>query len=249
MQGYIPPEAFVDQLVQQAMASGDVRVANQQAVPEIAHYIARLESPLLFKQNQSVYAYAIHVDDASTGEKSAAILTVHHIPNNGAPATSMNVFGVSKPRSGEPGFDGLNHDLMAFVHSYRYDNRWVQAANANHAQFLSRQQTRNRSFQSRQNQIHQNNMEALDSSFNSYMNRSDSSSRGQQAYVDSVLERQQYIDRSTGQRYEADGYYEHNYVNPHDPGLSARTNDPNWNPNVNTNPGWDYNPLDSYDYR
>ena len=64
--------------------------------------------------------------------------------------------------------------------------------------------------------------------------------------MDAIHERQQLINPATGARYEADGYYDYNYVNPNDPEMSVRTNDPLWDPNLNTQQGEYYERLENY---
>ena len=87
---------------------------------------------------------------------------------------------------------------------------------------------------------------ASDRAYSQYRNNNAASDRAQSEYINSIHERQQLIDPETGQRYEADGYYDHNYVNPNDSNAWARSNNPNWNPNANLNQGEDYNRLEQY---
>jgi hypothetical protein len=184
------------------------------------------------------------------------------LPNNGAPSTNLTVIGFTAPISGSSDFSGVRAEMIGSARSYQYDRSWIQSANAQHMQFLNNQAAKNNAFAVRQNQIHQSNMNALDSSFNSYMERSAISDQGQDNYInsqvtsgnssnsfiDSIHEREQMIDPNTGQRYETEGYNDHTYLNPNDSSMYIQSNDTTYNPNINLNQGENYNQLQPYNH-
>lgn len=246
IQGMVNSTQVVNYFQQQIAQSPQARIHRQYRLPEVSQHLLKIDAPLYYKQSQQISTVAMEIDDPTENESSILVIAVQGVPNNGAPVTMINIYGVSVPLTNKARFPNLNQALMQFIFSYRYDNRWVQSANASHVQFQNNLRAREGAFYSRQNQIHQNNMNALDSSFNSYMNRSSASDRAHQQTIDSIHERQQLIDPSTGARYEADGYNDYNYVNPNDPNMSVRTNDPLNNPNINNNQGENYNQLQDY---
>jgi hypothetical protein len=257
----VDPQHFFNSLVQQlASENPEAQIVNQYRVPEITQHMANRDSQLVYKNGQQVVTFAIDVIDNETNEKSSAAFVISSLPNNGAPATNLDIIGFTAPASGSSDFSGVRAEMIRFARSYQFDRGWVQSANAQHIQFLNNQTAKNSAFAARQNQIHQSNMNALDSSFNSYMERSAasdqahrnymdsqvSSGNSHNAYIDSIHEREQMIDTSTGQRYVVEGYHDHNYVNPNDSTMYIQSNDPTYNPNVNFNQGENYNRLQHY---
>ncbi len=136
--------------------------------------------------------------------------------------------------------------MIRFINSYRYNPQWVEYANAVTVNFEGNLSARENAFYTTWQQIHQNNMDALDRSHQSFMHRSAASDRMQSQTIDSIHDRQQLINPNTGERYEADGYYDYNYVNPNDPSMSVRSNDPLYDPNINNEQGEYYDRLESY---
>ena len=258
IQGTIHPEQIVSKLLNEALSeSPEARLLRRYQLPEITRYVQQQDSQLLFLNGQQVVTYAFDVEDPQSKEKSVTAITVRNVPNNGAPITLIRFFGVSKPSSSPDSYSEMRNELIRFAHSSRYDRGWVQSANRQHVQFLNNLRERQSAFASNQQRIHQSNMNALDSSFNSYMDRSAASyqsqknymsnsaasDQGYNQYINSIHERELLVDPNTGTRYEADGYYDYNYVNPNDSTMYYRTNDPLANPNINTNQGEYYNPL------
>lgn len=247
MQGLVNPEQYLHGIQQQVINEG-ARILGQYSIPIISQHLLRTDAPLYFKQGQQIASYALDIEDRNKNEIGIAVFAIHHLPNNGSPITVVSVYGISKPMSHHGNFDSLRGELVRFVQSYRLDNRFVQSTNAQHVQFQNNLRAKENAFYTQQNIIHQNNMNALDNSHNSYMRRSQASDRMQQQTIDSIHERQQLVDPTTGKRYQADGYAQYNYVDPNDPTNSVRSNNPNFNPNVNTNQGQHYNQLQQYNY-
>lgn len=261
LQHPVDPQQYFNQLVQQLSAEApEAKIVNQYRVPEITQHMANRDTQLVYKNGQQVVTYAIDIIDAETNEKSSAAFVISSLPNNGAPVTNVDIIGFTALMSGSSDFSGVRSEMIRFARSYRFDRSWVQAANAQHIQFLNNQTAKNNAFTARQNQIHQSNMNALDQSFNSYMERSAASDRAHSSYmnnsyasdsshssyIDSIHEREQMVDASTGTRYEVEGYYDYNYVNPNDSSMYIQSNDHMYNPNVNLNQGENYNLLQPY---
>lgn len=255
------PRQIVNTLIQKSQQEEpNARIVAQYRIPEISQHLLQAASNLIFVMGQQIETYALDVEDSDANEKSVVALAIRNVPNNGAPVTIIDVYGLSVPLSSAHSFSELRSEVIRFARSYHYDPNWVQSANLQQQQFLARQSANQQAFSARQNQIHQNNMGALDSSFNSYMGRSAASDSGHRSYmnnsaisgsghssyIDSIHERQQLVDPTTGARYEADGYADYNYVNPYDPNMSVRTNDALYDPNINYNQGETYNQLQPY---
>lgn len=247
MQGAADPDQLYGQLMQLATANGEVQILEQYSVPAMSQYRLQRDAPLLFLRGEQVYAYGFDATDAGKNESSVSAIVISVIPNNGVPMTSIDAYAISLPSPRAGDLRGLRGELVQFVNSYRYDEQWVQTANVQTVGFENNLRARENTFYSTQQRIHQNNMDALDSSYNAYRDRSAASDRMQSRTVDAIHERQQLIDPTTGTRYEADGYYDYNYVNPNDPDMSVRTNDALWDPNQNNNQGEYYQRLEEYD--
>jgi hypothetical protein len=245
-QGYLDPDQFYNNLIQQATGASNARILNQYRLPEISNYRLQRDSQLLYLRGEQVYTYGFEILDPDKKEVGISALIISHIPNNRAPITLVDIFGISGPDSVVDNPATLRQELIRYVNSYRYDPQWVQSANAQSINFENNLGAREKSFYNNQQIIHQNNMDALDSSHQSYMQRSATSDSIHSRSIDGIHERQQLINPSTGQRYEADGYYDYNYVNPNDPSMSVRTNDPAFNPNINTQQGEYYEQVEEY---
>ena len=262
VQGAVDPQALVNDLIaRMSQAEPQGKVLERYMLPEISQSKARQDAPLLFRQGQRVVTFAFDYDNPSKRIMGSTALLIHTLPNNGSPITAVTGYGIEVPRSGSMSLDSARKELVRYATSYRYTPEFVQVSNAQHMQFSNDLRARENSFANRQNQIHRDNMQALDDSYNSYMQRSNEQERArqayransggydsQQAYVDSIHERQQLIDPETGQRYEADGYRDYNYVNPHDSDMSVRTDDPLYDPNINLEQGHDYRRLEELEY-
>lgn len=241
------PQQYLNTLMQQIHATEpNTRILQQYQMPGISQHLAQADSVLTHLAGQQVVTLALDVEDPDAQNRSVVALVIKNSPNNGAPVSTIVALGITVPANSQQEFDGMRDELLRFVRSYRYDPGWVQSANASHIQFLNNQRMKQNNFAQTQQRIHQNNMDALDSSFNSYMGRSASSSRSQSQYVDSIHERQTLVDPNSGTLYQADGYAGYNYVNPNDPSMYYRTDNPLYDPNVNTNQGEDYIQLQEY---
>lgn len=261
-QNPLDPQQFFNALLQQAGAESDLVIDQRYPLPAVSNALLRRDAQLLFVRGQQVTTYAADIDDRDLGHKSVLAVAVRNVPNNGAPIAMIDAFAVSVPSAAPDSYDQLRDELIRFVQSHRYDDAYVQTLNARTVQFEGNLASRNRAFQQNQAQIHQRNMDALDQGFanyrsnaaamdrshDSYMDNSRLSDQGQGSYIDSIHEREQLVDPTTGQRYEADGYYDHTYVNPNDPSMYYRTDDPLMNPNVNLDQGADYNRLEAVPY-
>ena len=246
VQGVVDPDRYFEELMQLATSASNVRILARYAIPEISQYRLQRDAPLLFLRGQQVYTYGLDSTDPDKNETGVSAIVISIFPNNGAPMSIVDAYGITLPSSVVDDLGRLRRELVAFVNSYRYDEQWVQLANAQTVQFEGNLSARENAFYSTQRRIHQNNMDALDQSYNAYRDRSAAAERMQQGTVSAIHERQQLINPATGARYEADGYYDYNYVNPNDPGMSVRTNDPLWDPNLNTQQGEYYERLENY---
>ncbi len=223
--------------------------------------MANRDTQLIYKNGQQVVTYGLDLIDTESKQKSSAVFVISSLPNNGAPVTNVDIIGFTAPMSGSSDFNSVRSEMIRFARSYQFDRGWVQSANAQHLQFLNNQTAKNNAFMANQQRIHQSNMDALDRSHNSYMersaasdrahsnymNNSTASDRSHSSYIDSIHEREQMVDMNTGARYETEGYYDYNYVNPNDSTIYYQTNDPLDNPNVNLNQGENYNRLQPYE--
>jgi hypothetical protein len=249
-------------LLQQASSESNLLISQRYSLPEITYAILQRDSQLLFVRGQQVTTYAADIEDLDLGRRSVLIISIRNVPNNGAPIAVIEAFGISLPTESPDSYDQMRNELIRFVQSHRYDDMYVQTLNARTLQFEGNLAAKNQAFQQNQSQIHQRNMNALDQQFDSYrrnaaemdrslesyMDNSWRSDEAQSRYIDLIHERQQLVDEATGQRYEADGYSDHNYVNPYDASMYYRTDDPLANPNVNLNQGGDYNRLEAVPY-
>ncbi|MET0066831.1 MAG: hypothetical protein ABW076_10865 [Candidatus Thiodiazotropha sp.] len=259
-QGYLDPDQLYNSLIQQALNTYPVEIINQYRLPEVSNVRLQRDAPLLYLRGAQVYTYGFEMLDPEKRETSVSAIVIVHVPNNRAPITLVDGFGISAP-SGlveDPGV--MRQELIRFINSYQYDSQWVQYANAQTINFESNLSARENAFYSTQQQIHQNNMDALDRSHQSFMDRSAASDRSHQSFmdrsaatdrmqsqtIDSIHERQQLFNPDTGERYEADGYYDYNYVNPNDPSMLVRSNDPLYDPNINNQQGEYYEQLETY---
>ncbi|MET0050571.1 MAG: hypothetical protein ABW095_05750, partial [Candidatus Thiodiazotropha sp.] len=227
-QGYLDPQQLYENLIQQARNTSRIEVVNQYRLPEVSNARLQRDAPLLYLRGEQVYTYAFEITDPEKNETSVSAIVILHVPNNRAPITLVDGYAISAP-SGlvqDPGV--MRQELIRFINSYRYDPQWVQYANNATVNFEGDLSARENAFYTTQQQIHQNNMDALDRSHQSFMERSAASDRSHQSYmdrsaasdrmqsqtIDSIHDRQQLINPNTGERYEADGYYDYNYVNP-----------------------------------
>ena len=238
------PEQYFNNLLQQVTAENpNANITNRYQIAAISQHMIQRDSNLLFRNGQQVVTYGFDVIDQEANQKSSAAIVISSLPNNGAPVTIVDLLGFTVPLSAGHETSQVQNEMIRFARSYQYDQGWLQSANAQHIQFQGNLSARNRAFRQNQQRIHQSNMDALDSSFNSYMERSAASDRSHSTYINSIHERQQLVDPNTGTRYEADGYSDYNYVNPNDSSIYYRTNDPLENPNINNNQGEDYQLL------
>ncbi|MCG7923184.1 MAG: hypothetical protein N0C81_13635 [Candidatus Thiodiazotropha lotti] len=262
LQNPVNPQQYFNSILQQLTAENpESEIINQYRVPEITQHMMQRDSQLIYKNGQQVVTYAFDILDAQSNEKSSAAIVISSLPNNGAPVTNVDIIGFTAPMSGSRDFTGVRREMIRFARTYQFDRGWVQSANSQHQQFLNNQTVKQNAFMANQQRIHQSNMDALDRSHNSYMersaasdrahsnymNNSAASDRSHSSYIDSIHEREQMIDTSTGARYETEGYYDNNYVNPNDSTMYYQTNDPMDNPNMNLNQGENYNRLQRYD--
>lgn len=242
----ISPEQYVNNLLQQWSGDSGIKVISYYPAPQITQYLIQRDSQLIYRSRQQMATYTIEFEDYSRNERSISVLAFHVIPLRGAVMSTYDIFGLSTPMTNSKSFNQLRQQLNEFIYSYKYDTQWVQSANAQTVQSNRNLTARENAFYNRQQQIHENNMNALDSSQSSFERRSRLSDKSQQNWVDSTHERQQLVDPNTGARYEAEGYYNYNYVNPNNPNDSIRTDNPMDNPNINTEQGRDYQQLEEY---
>jgi hypothetical protein len=261
-QSPLDPQQFFNTLLQQASAESNLRISQRYQLPQVTNAILQRDAQLLFVRGQQVTTYAADIEDLDLGHKSVIAVSVRNVPNNGAPIAIIDAFGISVPTTTPDSYAQLRDEMIRFVQSHRYTAPYVQALNAQTVGFEGDLAARNRAFQQNQAQIHQRNMDALDQSFDSYrrnaatmdrgfdsyMDSTRQSDRGHASYIDSIHERQQLVDATTGQRYEADGYADYNYVNPNDPNMYYRTDNPLLDPNLNLNQGENYNQLEAVPY-
>jgi hypothetical protein len=261
-QSPLDPQQFFNLLLQQASAESDLVISQRYPLPAVSNALLRRDAQLLFVRGQQVTTYAADLEDRDLGRRSVIAVSIRNVPNNGAPIAMIDAFGVSVPTAMQDSYDQLRDELVRFVQSHRYDDAYVQALNGRTVQFEGNLAARNQAFQQNQARIHQSNMDALDQGFNSYrenaaamdrsfgsyMDNSALSDRGHSSYIDSIHEREQLVDPTTGQRYEADGYYDYTYVNPNDSTMHYRTDDPLMDPNTNLEQGADYNRLEAVPY-
>lgn len=245
-QGYLNPDQFYNNLLQQTLNTSQAKVTNQYRLPEVSSFRLQRDSQLLYLRGERVYTYGFEMTDLDKREKSVSALVIAHIPNNRAPITVVDGYGISVPSSTSLDMPALRQELIRFINSYHYDPQWVQYANSQTVNFESNLSARENAFYTNQQRIHQNNMDALDRSHQSYMNRSAASDKLHTQSVDAIHDRQQLVNPNTGERYKAEGYSDYNYVNPNDPSMSVRSNDPLYNPNINLEQGEYYEELEDY---
>jgi len=96
--------------------------------------------------------------------------------------------------------------------------------------------------------IAKNSSDALDASYNSYMQRSAESDASQSSYVNGIWERQTVTSPSNGTQYQVDGYDSNVWVNQdneyigtdnalYDPNLDTTTNNQSWE-QMDSDDGW-----------
>lgn len=209
--------------------------------PEIIQHIAQEDNKFLHRQGQRVNALTI---ETVRGDRlGVGSIIFKFLPNNGAPMSEVITNSITFPRSLKNKFEQFKNDYYRYMMSSRYDDQYVQAVNIQHSQFLANLKAKKNAFNISQNQIHRNNMKALDDSYNGFRQRSAVNDQSHNAYINSIHERQQMTDSTTGQTYDVYGNYEHNYVNPNNINQQIQTNDHLYNPNINNNVGEYYNEL------
>ena len=96
--------------------------------------------------------------------------------------------------------------------------------------------------------IAKNSSDALDASYNSYMQRSAESDASQSSYVNGIWEHQTVTSPSNGTQYQVDGYDSNVWVNQdneyigtdnslYDPNLDTTTNNQSWE-QMDSDDGW-----------
>lgn len=240
----VNPDQYANQLLQQIASQGKVNIINRYTIPEIARHLWQIDRQMVYRSGQQTYLYAVDLEDLEENEISIVLFVVNLIPNNGTPVTFVDLYGISAPMGQQSDFASLRQQLTAFMLSKRYDNRSLQMINANHLRFLNNLRARESNFYRNQARIHQNNMEALDRSHESFQRRSAASDRMHQKQIDAINERRQMVNPNTGQRYQVEGHYDNNWVNPNNPDQNLQTDDVLRNPNINTNQGENYDLLE-----
>lgn len=241
-QGYLDTNKFLNYF-EGVLNNNQASIIKSYTTPEIIQHIAQEDNKYLHRQGQRVNALTIETElrDNRLGVGS---IVFKFLPNNGAPITEVTSYSVTFPRSLKNKFNQFKNDYYRFMMSSRYDDQYVQAVNVRHSQFLANLGARQRAFNVSQNQIHRNNIKALDDSYNSFQQRSAVSDQSHNAFINSTHERQQMTDSTTGQTYDVYGNYDHNYVNPNNINQQIQTNDHMYNPNINNNIGEYYNELE-----
>ncbi len=240
-QGFVSAEQFFDQ-IDDSLKENNITILELYAAPEMSRAIAQRDSVILSLSGQRVHALWMKTrlpDDMLT----TGVLVFSYVPNNGAPVTRIMGYSLAYPASLDKQHDQLKADIGRFISSWTYEQPYVQASNSSHMQFLARLSARERAFRESQDQIYRNNMSILDSSFESYLRRSEASSAGHKRSIGAINETRVMVDQSTGQRYEVDGNFRRNFVNPNNIDQQMQTDNPLVNPNINTNIGENYNEL------
>lgn len=245
-QGTVNPDQYIDNLIKEILNQANIKIIKRYDLPEVRRHLLQQDRQMLYRNGQQTYTYVFDAKNLDENDIGLNLFVVNILPNNGSPMTVVKYYGLSMPSSKTSKLKKIRQQFVKFMLSKRYDNQYLQALNSQHLQFQSNLSARQRNFTIRQNQIHQNNMDALDSSHNAYQQRSAASDRMQSQSVDSIYERQQMIDPNTGTKYQVEGYYDYNYVNPNDPDNYRQSNDALYNPNINTNQGEYYNQLQEY---
>ena len=243
--GYaVNPDQYVNQLLQQLTSQKKLNIINRYTIPEIARHLLQIDQQMIYKKGQQTYLYAVNLEDPKINEIGITLFAINLIPNNNTPVTIVEIYGISSPMDQQRDFSALRQQLTDFMLSKRYDNRYVQMINAKHLRFLTNLRAREKAFYGSQARIHQNNMDILDQSYESYKRRGAASDRIQQQQIDAMHERRQMVNPNTGQRYQVEGHYDYNWVNPNNPDQYQQTDNALYNPDINTNQGENYDLLE-----
>jgi len=242
----VNPDQYFNQIIQTMNATPGVKITAQYPLSMLNATAQQRDSQLLHLQQQQVVTYAVDFEEAKSGTINSIAVEIHNASRRGASFAFSRIYGITAPGNDGVSAEQMHSELVRFAQSYRYDNQWAQWANNAQMQFEANLSNREQVFAATQAQIVRNNNQALDSSFESWKRRDAMTSAGQAATVAGINETQRMYDPSTGQVYEADGYYNYNYVNPNDPTMVYRTDNPNDNPNINNEMGWDFNQLEEY---
>jgi len=238
------PDQYIYNIEQKVASQPNARIVKKYTIPRITQHLVQQDARMLYRQGQRVFTYAFDTENTDKNEVGVSVIVVYVVPNNGTPISFVDFYAVSIPSTRENKYNKIRDQLLLFVLSRRYNEKYLQAINSQHIQFQANLSARKRAFNNRQTQIHKNNMDAMDSRYNAYRKRSAASDKAQGQFVDSIHERQQMVDPDTGARYQVEGYSDYNYVNPNDSGASIQTNNPLYDPNINTNQGEYYNQLE-----
>jgi hypothetical protein len=244
LQYAVNPDQYINDLLQKITSQANIKIINSYTIPEVTQHLLQQDMQMVFRNGQQTYTYAFDVENHDEKKVGTSLFVVHIVPNNGTPISLVDYYGISTPSSQVNDFYKIRKQLTEFVLSRKYDRNYIQAINSQHMQFLANLRAREAAFNQRQQIIHQNNMDALDHSYNAYKSRSAASDRMHESYIDSIHERRQMVDPNTGQQYQVEGYYDYNYVNPNDPDMHIQTDSSLYNPNINTNQGANYNLLE-----
>ena len=240
--GYLNVDKFLTAF-EGLLNNNQISIVKTYITPGIDQHIAQEDHKMIHSQGERVYAITIETK-LSGNRLGVGSIVFKFLPNNGAPITEVFSHGVVYPKSLASKYKQIRNDFFVFMMSSKFDNRFVQNINIKHSQFLANLRARERAFSVSQNQIHQNNMKALDDSYNNFRQRNATNNRSHNAFIDSIHERRQMTDSSTGQKYNVEGYYDHNYVNPNNINQQIQTNSHLYDPNVNNNIGEYYNELE-----
>ncbi len=241
-QGYINVNQYLTYLEGELNNRGTFLIKSYE-IPKINQYITQEDSRLLFRQSERVITVIADLK-LPNDRLSIAAIVFKFLPNNGSPVTDISGYSVEFPESLVRKYERIKNDFFIFMMSGQYDANYVQVVNARHSQFLANLRAREGRFYESQSRTHQSNMKALDDSYNAYRQRSERSDQSHNAFIDSIHERRQMTDSSTGQKYNVDGYYDHNYVNPNNINQQIQTNDHLLDPNINNNVGEYYQELE-----
>ena len=239
--GFISAEQFVGQIAGSLEQQG-AEILELYAAPEISQAIARQDADILYLSGQRVHSLWVKVRQPD-GFFSIGVLVFKYIPNNGAAATAIMGYTLVYHTSLEKQYRQHKADLGRFVTSLTYKRPFLQALNMQHMQFLSRLSAREKAFRESQSLINQNNLSVLDSSFESFLRRSEANYAGHKRSVGVINETRSMVDQSTGQRFQVEGNFRRNFVNPNNIDQQMQTDNPLANPNINNNMGENYNEL------
>ncbi|HEB63634.1 MAG TPA: hypothetical protein ENJ07_04055 [Gammaproteobacteria bacterium] len=240
-QGFVSVEQFFDH-IDASLKENNIAILELYAAPEMSRTIAQRDSVMLSLRGQRVYALWMKTrlpDDILT----TGVLVFSYAPNNGAPVTRITGYSLAYPARLDKQHDQIKADIGRFISSWTFEQPYVQASNSLHLQFLARLSASERAFRESQDQINRNNMSMLDSSFESYLRRSEASSAGHKRSIGAINETRIMVDQGTGQRYQVDGNFRRNFVNPNNIDQQLQTDNLLVNPNINTNIGENYNEL------